>query len=1152
MKSLAQKTGIVLTVLAAIGGIVSIVAWQTTDWTRVTFADLYLPMAPITALVITILAAAQTIRLAFPDFRHARLVDEAVAVVALLIAAWSGVQQVLAVPAPWDHWFRSTGISIGNVEFGAGMAVLTAITFAIAIAAVFLDRPDSPRASKASGLLTAMASVLPALSCLSHFAGFPLLYGHRTMALHTALAFSALTFGRLISGGPASSAWRRWFGAGDDPHDHAAAFNRRVQILSALAVVLVVGGTVGFLRSLTAERRSSAWREMEAVASIRAADVHAWRRERLGDGAVLQTMPAVVSAARDIEKNPGNEAARRTIAGALDSFRRAYGYDAAFAMDAAGRHILSVPESDPGPHPSLRGLEGRVRLSGPSATEGGSGSRLDLVTPIPVPGGRGLTLVLRMDPARALYPRLPRLSVQGPSPVTLLVRREGDDVVNLTDLPDQPGTALRARRPVREVLLPAARAVTGSPGVMEGLDHRLTPVVSASKPIPETDWFLIVSSPQSDIYRGLRDIALAAGLAGLLLIAVVGLAVAWFEREHEAARLGDELKAEKERAAVSERLALLMRSAHDLILVFDRKGRLVDFNDAVVSAYGYSPRELGLMYAWEFRADGSREAAGGHLQAMAGGNGIHFTSLHRRKDGSTFPVEVSAQVSDGGGGGEVLAICRDVTQRQAQQAQLHRLSRLYEALANVNEAVVRATGIDELLRASCRALAQSVGFRMVWVAAPAVGGHDVKAIASFGDDLGYLDSIRISTALVPEGMGPTGISIRENRTEARSNIPLDPAMSPWHAAAARVGYQSSISVPMRCPGGVRGALTAYSVEPDFFGREEVELLERAARDIGFGIESREQEAKRREAEEALRKISEAVEQCPVSIVVTDAGGAIEYVNPYFTRVTGYTLEEARGLNPRVLKSGETPPEEYAALWKTITEGGRWQGEFHNRRKDGSLFWERAIIAPVRDASGRIASFVAVKDDVTDRREAERALQQSEERLRLLTENATDVIWTADTEGHFTYVSPSVERRRGVKAADLIGRSMAEAMTADSAPLAMARFHELRHGVLAGERFTPFNLEVQQPRADGSPIWTEVNVSGLYDDDGRWMGIVGVNRDITERKRTEAKLAARIDELLHFQAAVIGREERIMDLKREVNALAKAQGRPAPYPVGADD
>lgn len=120
----------------------------------------------------------------------------------------------------------------------------------------------------------------------------------------------------------------------------------------------------------------------------------------------------------------------------------------------------------------------------------------------------------------------------------------------------------------------------------------------------------------------------------------------------------------------------------------------------------------------------------------------------------------------------------------------------------------------------------------------------------------------------------------------------------------------------------------------------------------------------RQTEQALRKVSMAVEQSPSSVIVTDVQGRIEYVNPKFTELTGYTAEEVLGQNPRILKSGETPVEEYRKLWSTITAGGVWRGEFHNKRKDGTLFWERASISPVRDASGTITNFVAVKEDIT--------------------------------------------------------------------------------------------------------------------------------------------------------------------------------------------
>jgi diguanylate cyclase (GGDEF)-like protein/PAS domain S-box-containing protein len=131
---------------------------------------------------------------------------------------------------------------------------------------------------------------------------------------------------------------------------------------------------------------------------------------------------------------------------------------------------------------------------------------------------------------------------------------------------------------------------------------------------------------------------------------------------------------------------------------------------------------------------------------------------------------------------------------------------------------------------------------------------------------------------------------------------------------------------------------------------------------------------RRQQEDALRKLSQAVEQSPAMVMLTDPAGNIEYVNPKFTRTTGYNPEEVLGKNPRILKSGETSPEEYRKLWEIISAGEEWHGEFHNKRKDGTFFWEHASISPVRDENGAISHFLAIKEDITERKSYEEQLQ----------------------------------------------------------------------------------------------------------------------------------------------------------------------------------
>ncbi|MDO8142113.1 MAG: PAS domain-containing protein [Candidatus Brocadiales bacterium] len=137
---------------------------------------------------------------------------------------------------------------------------------------------------------------------------------------------------------------------------------------------------------------------------------------------------------------------------------------------------------------------------------------------------------------------------------------------------------------------------------------------------------------------------------------------------------------------------------------------------------------------------------------------------------------------------------------------------------------------------------------------------------------------------------------------------------------------------------------------------------------------------RKRIEDQLRKLSSVVEQSSTTIVITDTYGNIQYINPKFTQLTGYTLEEAVGKNPRILKSGKTPHEVYKQLWDAITAGGEWQGEFCNKKKNGEFYWELAHISPLRNSEGAITNFIAFKDDITERKQIEAEQEKLREQL----------------------------------------------------------------------------------------------------------------------------------------------------------------------------
>jgi len=131
------------------------------------------------------------------------------------------------------------------------------------------------------------------------------------------------------------------------------------------------------------------------------------------------------------------------------------------------------------------------------------------------------------------------------------------------------------------------------------------------------------------------------------------------------------------------------------------------------------------------------------------------------------------------------------------------------------------------------------------------------------------------------------------------------------------------------------------------------------------------------AQEQVVTLSKAIEQSPVSVMITDLEGKIQYVNPRFTQVTGYEAREVMGRNPRLLSSGETSRDEYRHLWRTITSGGEWRGKFHNKKKDGRLYWEMAFISAIRDPRGAITHFLAIKEDITEKMRLEEQFLRSQ-------------------------------------------------------------------------------------------------------------------------------------------------------------------------------
>ena len=441
-----------------------------------------------------------------------------------------------------------------------------------------------------------------------------------------------------------------------------------------------------------------------------------------------------------------------------------------------------------------------------------------------------------------------------------------------------------------------------------------------------------------------------------------------------------------EETLANNQLALKLSEEHyrtltewtPIALIVHSGGHLLYANPAAIRLAGATGLQelLGMnvfdLVHPEFREISKQRSA---RSAVAGGMSPVMEQKYLKLDGSVINVEVQSAAISYDGAPAVQVVIHDITARKQAELALSRVNRALTTLNACNEALIHATTEMDLLESICRLIVETGGYRFAWIGmAKPDPEMTVQPVAQFGGADDDLMRIRISWADDVWGRGPTGTSIRTGTTQVNQDFPTNGAVSVWRDWAAEHGYKASIALPLTGEGGSLGSLTIYAGESNAFDQAEIKLLEDLAQNLAYGLKGLRTRAASDAFADQLRKLSLIVEQSPESIVITNLKAEIEYVNEAFVRNTGYSRDEAIGKNPRMLQSKKTPPESYAALWATLTQGQPWSGDLYNRRKDGSEYVERAIIAPIRDASGAITHYMAVKEDITERKLSENRIQ----------------------------------------------------------------------------------------------------------------------------------------------------------------------------------
>ena len=423
----------------------------------------------------------------------------------------------------------------------------------------------------------------------------------------------------------------------------------------------------------------------------------------------------------------------------------------------------------------------------------------------------------------------------------------------------------------------------------------------------------------------------------------------------------------------------VIENMDDIFIVLDIHGNITDFNHAAKIALALSPPTMGaspttLSQPWA-----------GIFQRHAN-TSFYKEEINLALDGSNRAYELTISLIQDNQAHNLgkFFLFHDITQRKKAEADEREQRILAEALRDTAEALNGTLNFDGVLEKILKNVGRVVPIDSANIAL--LEGNQLHYVRFHGYENHRISEKEMEKVRLSLDASP--IFKRVFETGEPTIIPDTYADPTWIITPIGDWIRSYAVMPIRIKEKVVGVLNLDSAIVGLYTLEHIYRLRAFADQVAIAVENArlfaiaEREINvRKGAEEKLRKLSQAVEQSPVSIMITDTMGRIEYVNPRFVQLTGYDLDEAIGENPRILKTDITPRETHRQLWKTILSGREWRGEFVNCKKNGDLYYESALISPIIDSNGVVTHYLAVKEDITERKLAEEKILLLQAELR---------------------------------------------------------------------------------------------------------------------------------------------------------------------------
>ncbi len=430
---------------------------------------------------------------------------------------------------------------------------------------------------------------------------------------------------------------------------------------------------------------------------------------------------------------------------------------------------------------------------------------------------------------------------------------------------------------------------------------------------------------------------------------------------------------------------------------------------------------------------------------------------------------------------------------------VERLRRHLRALRHSNRAMIRATDQSRYLDEVCQIVVQDCGYAMVWIG---FAQHDAERrvipVSFAGFEEGYLETLHLTWSDTPRGRGPTGMAIRTGEAVVVDDMRTDERFTPWRSEALKRGYASAVSLPLITDDKVVGTLNIYSEMIGAFSGPGLPVLCDIAEDLGYGIGAlrlRKEHAEAREAMESMSGFFKRLgDNSPDIVARRGTDRRFIYVNPAFERLTGISSVEFLGkTNEELCLSTDL-----CLLWEEhsdVISGQRISSrfQFSYPSVNGKEHWFDMMLVPEFDSHGNLQSELAIGRDITDQREIQRALRESEAKFRHIFEASNEGIWLLNQDAEVTLVNGKMAALLGYTREEMRGRRKTEFVPPEDLASVEALLARRRRGISE-------EADVRFQCKSGEVVWTLMSGRALLDDSGSFIGILDMITDITARKR----------------------------------------------------